>query len=158
MKDKKQAELEEKLSQKDLNEIGESFLAFTVLALLKSNTEKYLIPPEKQSQMLFSTMLILIVTTSMLWCMIFEIFRDGSEFDTHMTHSFALFFVKYPCALALHIILYPEVSRGMMIMKYANNQPESFVRYGSEIAFMIGFIQATLAIVAEFINILLLAF
>jgi hypothetical protein len=113
--------LEEKLGQKDLCEIGESFLAFTVLALLKVNSNKYLIPPEKQSQMLWSTIMILMVTSSMLYCMIFEITLPGNEFTSEMSHSFTLFFVKFPCALALHIILYPEVARGMMIMKFANN-------------------------------------
>lgn len=84
--------------------------------------------------------------------------KAGSEFSTEFSHDFALFFVKYPCAIALHLILYPEVARGMMIMKFANNQPESFVEYGSEVAFVIGFCQATLGIIAEFINLELLAF
>jgi hypothetical protein len=48
--------------------------------------------------------------------------------------------VKFPCALALHLYLYPEVENGMVIMKFTNNNPELFYGYGSEISFTLGFL------------------
>ena len=54
--------------------------------------------------------------------------------------SLAVLIVKLPCAIALHLSLYPEVRKGMVIMKFANNQPEQFMDSGSEISFVIGFL------------------
>jgi hypothetical protein len=52
--------------------------------------------------------------------------------------SFNLFIVKFPCCIALHFVLCPEVAKGMELMKFANNHPDYFVQYGSEIAYCIG--------------------
>jgi hypothetical protein len=32
--------------------------------------------------------------------------------------------VKFPCAIALHLFLYPQVETAMGIMKFANNQSD----------------------------------
>lgn len=98
-----------------------------------------MITPQKQSQMLFSTIVIVLVSTSMLVCIqIAMINNEGGEYGFGESHNFALFFIKFPCAVALHLMLYPEVARGMIIMKYANNEPDKFVEGGSEVAFVIG--------------------
>lgn len=69
-----------------------------------------------------------------------------------------MFFVKFPCTLALHFVLYPEVANGMNIMKFANQQPHLFVNNGSEISFFLGFSQVFSALFCESICIYLLAY
>jgi len=73
----------------------------------------------------------------MLLCMLIELIEDGSK---TLVDSFIVFYVKIPCSVALHFYLYPEVSKGMNLMKFANNQHDQFVRYGSEIAYVIGMV------------------
>ena len=90
--------------------------------------------------MVFSSILIVLVTAAMLICMLTAMINnENGDYGFDVSHSFPLFFIKIPCALALHLMLYPEVGRGMLIMKYANNEPDKFVEGGSEVAFMIGF-------------------
>lgn len=104
--------------------------------------------------MLYSTLLVMIVVLSMLFCMLIELLRIT---ETELTDSFIVFYVKLPCAIALHFCLYPEVAKGMNMMKFANNQCDQFVPYGSEISYCIGFIQVFTGIMAEYINITLLS-
>ena len=66
--------------------------------------------------------------------------------------------VKFPCAIALHFYLFPEVEKGMKIMKFANNNPELFDKNGSQLAYLIGLVQLLLAIYTEFVNIYLLSY
>lgn len=105
--------------------------------------------------MLYSTLIVAFVVCSMLGCMVYQILNEpeGSRF---FPDDFSIFFVKFPCAIALHFCLYPEVARGMELMKFANNHPELFVDGGSEISFGIAFIQVFTALLAEVINITLL--
>lgn len=56
----------------------------------------------------------------------------------HFASSYTVFIVKFPSAVCLHFVLYPEVMQGMNIMKYANNQAHLFVNNGSEYSFIIG--------------------
>lgn len=53
-------------------------------------------------------------------------------------------------------MLCPEVAKGMELMKFANNHPDDFVQYGSEIAYLIGLAQAAIAATAEVICVTLL--
>lgn len=114
------------------------------------------IKPEKQSQMLYSTLMVTIVVLSMQGCMLGEMLW-GEEEEIFFTNSFLVFYVKFPCACALHFCLYPEVAKGMNMMKLANNQCDQFVPNGDKIAYLIGFIQVFTALVAEYINITLLS-
>jgi len=55
--------------------------------------------------------------------------------------KYTVYIVKVPCALTLHMVLFPEIIKGMNLMKFANNENRLFVKHGSEIAFCIGFMQ-----------------
>lgn len=72
------------------------------------------------------------------------------ELTLHSPHyipeSLSTLIVKFPCSAALHMLLSPQVAQGMAIMKYANNQPQEFVNEGSQIAFVLGFLQYTASI------------
>ena len=71
----------------------------------------------------------------MLYSMVY-----GKEENFGFAESYTVFVVKFPSAICLHFVLYPEVMQGMNIMKYANNQTDSFVNGGSQIAYIIGLI------------------
>ena len=121
----------------------------------ETQTKGWGVKAEKQSQMLYSTLIVAFVVCSMLGCMVYQIVTSTSE--TAFPHDFSVFYVKFPCAIALHFCLYPEVAKGMELMKFANNHPELFVNGGSEISYCIAFIQVFTALVAEAINIVLLS-
>jgi hypothetical protein len=104
--------------------------------------------------MLYSTLIVAFVVCSMLGCMVYQIITSNEKLS--FPHEFSVFYVKFPCAIALHFCLYPEVAKGMELMKFSNNHPELFVECGSEISFMIAFIQVFTALCAEGINITLL--
>ena len=84
--------------------------------------------------------------------------NEGGEFGHTFSTDYTVLHVKFPCAVALHLCLYPEVMSGMTIMKFSNNQPELFENNGSQIAFFIGFMQYLTAVFCECINLYMLTY
>lgn len=58
----------------------------------------------------------------MLLVMLYAITSKMEEKDKNLS-SIDVMIIKFPCAIALHLYLYPEVNKGMVIMKLANNNP-----------------------------------
>jgi hypothetical protein len=86
-------------------------------------------------------MIIAIVQWSMMTCLFTAILNnENDEFSGKFSASFALFYVKLHCAIALHLFHYPEILKGLQLMKFANNEREQFCTNGSEIAFCVGLI------------------
>ena len=81
--------------------------------------------------------------------------EDEEQKNTFATEYIVLL-VKLPCAVALHLRLYPQVNQGMMIMKYANNQSDKFTNNGAEVSYIIGYFQFMVALYCEAINVYLL--
>ena len=107
----------------------------------------------------FNSMVMFTIQIIMLSCMLHSLMiNEGGEFGHTFTNSFTVLLVKFPCAVALHLCLFPEVMSGMTIMKFSNNQPELFENNGSEIAFLIGFMQYFTAVFCEIINIYMLTY
>lgn len=94
----------------------------------------------------------------MLGCMTYGLVTNEEKSDYAFSHTFTVFFIKVPCSIALHLLLYPEVSIGMQVMKFANQNPNLFVKNGSEIAFCLGLLQVLMALFCESINVILLTF
>lgn len=95
----------------------------------------------------------------MLACIGYAIYsNEAGEYTAVYPGSFALFIVKYPCAIALHLAVYPQFGKGLAIMKFANNQVDLFDHNGSEIAYCIGLTQTVLAAAAEVVNVFLLSY
>ena len=72
----------------------------------------------------------------MLTGMVYQIVKEDSDYTLYATDQFELYLVRFACAITLHLILYPEVRRGLVIMKYVNNHPHLFS--SSRIPFIIG--------------------
>jgi hypothetical protein len=91
--------------------------------------------------MLYSALTVQLIVILMLVCMMTSIVtNEMGRYDNQFSHSFAVFYIKIPCALALHLVLYPEVAKGINIMKFTNQQTELFVENGAAIGFILGFI------------------
>jgi len=92
---------------------------------LRENEEHFAMNPSKRSQALYSTVIVAVTILSMLICMLIEMIeKRGSAGAEHFSPSFIVFFVKFPCAISLQLKLYPEVAKGMNVMKFANNEKE----------------------------------
>lgn len=90
-----------------------------VLSFLKENVEKNMITREKRGRLLYSVFYMQMTVFAMLVCMFYSMLAS-EEYKAEFSHSFDVYFVKLPCAIALHLCLYPEVAAGMNIMKVAN--------------------------------------
>ena len=68
----------------------------------------------------------------MLCGMLLDIFKfDGwklnhGDYKIFAASTFRLQVVRFACAIALHLLLYPEVNKGMEIMKFSSNHFEMF--------------------------------
>ena len=92
-------------------------------------------------------------------CLGYALFLDeNKEFLNYFPNSMALFYVKLPCCIALHYSIQPFIHKGMVIMKFANNQCDQFVEGGSEMSFIIGLIEVVISLIAEYLNILILTY
>jgi hypothetical protein len=142
------------LKIKDEFEYDEDFISMTVLSYTKHNVEHYLINPTKRAQMLNSCLLVNCVMLTMLVASLYGIQTNENDYynsDVPSTH--VLWFVKFPCAVALHLSLTPQISNGLAIMKFSNNQADIFVEYGSEISFFLGLSEVTLGMLCQYCNI-----
>lgn len=163
-------ELQEKVEQKDELVLKHDFFSLTVLSYLKQNAalpSKGNLPtdhaqpggwglkPEKQAQMLYSNATIGLMVVSMVFCMLYQLIWTPTS-PPSFQKDFNLFVVKFPCTIALHLVLCPEVAKGMELMKFANNHPALFVENGAEISYLIGMTQAFCAFAAEAISVFLL--
>lgn len=118
-----------------------------------------MISPSKQSQLFYSCLVVHSITDSMLIAMWYAIkTNEYGDYTPNLAHSFAVWFVKFPCTLALHFVLCPEVINGMNIMKFANNQPHLFMGNGSEISFILGASQVKSSLLCIGICVYMLAY
>lgn len=109
-----------KVVNKDHVELGEDFIALTVLCYLKENKKEFLMNSHKQAQNLSNVIVVMICQIVMITCIFADIVRTEAYTLSFMP-DFIVFYVKFPCTIALHLYLFPEVNKGMTIMKFANN-------------------------------------
>jgi hypothetical protein len=109
--------------------------------------------------MLNSCLLVNSIVVTMLGASLYGIItNEGGFYTPFIPETHALWFVKFPCAIALHFCLTPQISCGLAIMKFANNQCDQFVPNGSEISFMLGLIQVFTGILCTACNIVELSY
>jgi len=91
--------------------------------------------------------------------MLFAMVTNENHMYTPVASStFPLFEVKFPCAMALHFMLYPEVFDALLLMKFAVKETHQFVGGGAFITFGLAFGKFFNAVLCEFINIYLLSY
>jgi hypothetical protein len=75
--------------------------------------------------MLYASIITALQQLAMMTTIVYAMMtNEESEYNAYFAHSFALFYVKFPCCVALHFYLYPEVQKGLRIMKFSNNQQD----------------------------------
>ena len=94
-----------------------------MLLFLKENKERMNLPLSIIARTYFIYMILLIMQLTMLGAMFWSLLQEEDEDITFkFTPLRSVLIVQLPCAIALHLMLYPEVYLGMKIMKMANNQ------------------------------------
>lgn len=129
----------------------------TCLAFLKENeaSDKMAIPVYKQGQALLFIMMIYVIQNLMLSCMLVECFNRSDYFRIRPAPGFEVYMVRFCGALAMQLMMAPEVRRGMMLMNYVNNHPEKFSH--PNICALLGFFQVSTCFYAQGLNVYLLA-
>lgn len=84
--------------------------------------------------------------------------NEDGDYTPDIAHSYMLFLVKIPSALALHLVLSPQVNNGLKIMKYAGQQYQMFIGSGSYVSYLLGLNAVITALLAELVNIYMLAY
>lgn len=102
-------------------EFEEDITTLAAFCFLKENIDKFIIVPEKRAQMFHSALAIQANIFAMLFIVFYAIqTNEANRYSVMFAPNFPLFYVKIACVLALHLVIYPEVSKGLNIMKLAN--------------------------------------
>jgi hypothetical protein len=91
------------------------------------------------------TLIVIILYTVTIQDENFKIYTTGLE----------VFIARFMAALLLHMELIEDVKQGLLMMDYLNTHPEKFKSHA--IPFCVGFMQSIGGLVAEFVNIFMLA-
>ena len=69
-----------------------------------------MILPSVQANYLQMSISIAIVQFAMFLCLILSIMNgENGKYGNEFSHSFILFYVKFPCQIVLHLVHYPEI-------------------------------------------------
>lgn len=150
----------EHASKKDkITFMRKDFIIMTSLCYLDKNVKKYHIVSSKRSQLFWSAVTANFVTTNILLCMLYALLsNEKDQYTPNIASTFPLFEVKFPCAMALHFLLFPEVKDALVIMKLAHQEPDQFVEGGALISFFLGFSRYINAVLCEGITIYMLSY
>jgi len=117
-----------KIKNKETLEFEHDFVTMACFSMLKENETKFWITPAKRASIFNQALTIQLTTMAMLSLVFYAIYtNEGGRFTPTYPPNFPLFLVKIACVLALHFVINPEVSKGMNIMKLANQHPIMFV-------------------------------
>jgi len=132
-------ELHERMFNRNLVHFEEHFYSMTVLSMLTTNTDKFKLPISMKGHFTFNVFFLLSFQITMLYCMFAEIYNTYYEHGISVSASRGALLVQLPCAIAMHLVLYPEILLGMELMKFSNNQPDQFGCHGTaKVSFLIG--------------------
>ena len=81
------------------------------------------------------------ITIGMLGCELWAfVYNEHKAYETILAQNWPLWGCKFLSCIALHFMLYPEVSDGMTIMKFSIYSFDQFVsHFGAGQVFVIGF-------------------
>jgi hypothetical protein len=142
--------LREIISNKGCIKLTQNAQELTVLAFLKKAAVENDIDVNKQSEFLIYYFFVIFVQLGMAGCMLTAIINNHIDYKIYAAAWMSILFCKFVASCALHLILYPEISRSMQLMKYTLNHPEQFTH--PTIAFMIPFTTHNINIFAEGLN------
>jgi len=91
--------------------------------MLKDAVKKNEIDKEKQSEYLIYYYLVASVQFGFILCMSLAIYNNHVDYKLYISGYYSLLLIKFVASVALHFMLYPEVGRTMVLMKYVINHP-----------------------------------
>jgi hypothetical protein len=127
-----------------------------MLAFLKKAAAENEIDVHKNSEYVIYYGLVAFVQVGMMLCMYFAIINNHIDYRIYASAWYTILFAKFVASCALHLIIYPEISRSMQLMKYTTNHAELFTH--PNIAFAVPFMAHNINILAEALNLFQLLF
>lgn len=129
------------IEENSVVDFKEDYITYVVLCHLEENCKKYHISSRKRSELLGQLFLVQIFVSVILICQTYaQIFGEDGNLIIYADSNFALTLVKFPCTVALHFALTPEVTNALKLMKFATNQTHLFIDDKHWIVFLIAFI------------------
>ena len=131
-------------------------IGFTTLVFMKQNRRKFLISSEKQSQIMFWAIIMILLQIILSGFLIDNSIDGLRKFVLEEKYStkFRVFSCKFVCVIVMHIYLTPFFTNGFSIMKYVHNHPKNFDF--PIVVYFLGWGQVVCAIMAEIVNIIIL--
>lgn len=143
-------------SDKSNIHMHESVIELTILSFLKTAVKKNTIDKEKQSEYLIYYFLVALIQFGFIMTMSFAIKNNHVDYKLYIASDLSLLLIKFVASVALHFMLYPEVGRTMVLLKYTNNHPEYFTH--PRIVFMVAATAHNLNFAAEILNLFMLLY
>jgi len=151
---KRAMELNQLMDDKTKHYFSQDLIGFTCLMFLKSNRSKFQIDMEKQSQTLYTCMMMIFFQCLLVWCLGEEMISSLASYSVPNGMKFELFLCKFIVTIAMHLNILPVLSSGFGIMKYVCNHPDNFDYY--MICYTLGFIQLVFSLLFEGLNVIIL--
>jgi len=107
----------------------------------------------QRTQVLAKLLFLCLTQTFLIGFLFVEVWNDEDVFH-QADPSPIVVLTRFLCASFLHVQLSDEIKQGFELMKFANNHPWLFRRWGT--AFVIGFLQALVVVMTEVVNLIVL--
>ena len=144
------------MSDKSHIHVHETIIDLSIISFLEEAKHKNQLDRYIQSEYLFYYFAVALVQFGFIICMVVAIINDHQDFQLYASQHYTLLLVKFFASCALHLMLYPEVSRSMELMKYILNHYEKFTNPNAAIS--IAFTAHHINIMAEMLNMYILLY
>ena len=149
LKNPRKKELLAELEDKEVEIFQEDYITLAVLCHLKQNVDKFFISDSKLGSILWAALSVQFSVITLLSAMLYAmVTNEDGDYTPDIAHSYWLFLVKVPAIIALHLLLSPQVTNALHLMKFANQQAELFVDYGAPISYVLGLLGVLNALTA----------
>ena len=103
-------EYQDLLEDKSNIHLTSDLFSLTAVCFMKVSEEKYLLNVKKRAELLYSCIWMIIIQLALIGAIYYAITtNENNDYQNKFAHSIMLFVVKFPCAIALHLMLYEEI-------------------------------------------------
>jgi len=144
------------ISDKSHIHLHGNVIELAILCFLKSAVKRNQITKSKQGDYLIAYFFVAMIQLGFIVCMFVAIVNSHENYKIHATEFYTLVLAKFFACCALHLMLYPEVARSMMYMKYVSNHTDNFTH--PNVAFLVATSAQSINVLAEAINLYMLLY
>ena len=114
--------------KKEIQYFEKDMVSFTALLFLKQNRKKYIISSEKQSQVMFWCLTMILLQFLLVVLLLQNIYKGIVEFFDKESYSsiWRLYSCKFVVNIILHLNISPYFKNGLSLMKFISNHPKLF--------------------------------